>query len=298
MYTVTWDDLNTEADRIAETWRGKVHSVFGIPTGGVPVALLVAQRLGVPMASEYIMGTGTLIVDDLIDTGATMSAYSGTDLTDAAFRKPWSPRKYANDARTIDDWLWFPWEHDEGDPHDAVTRILQFIGEDPTRDGLLETPKRVCKAMKEMTAGYQLDAGEILSKTFDVDHDDLIVLRGVSYWSLCEHHMLPFQGKVTVGYIPNKGARVVGLSKMARLVECFSKRLQVQERMTNQIAQAIEDHLDPLGVGVVVTGSHSCMSARGIQKDGTMVTSCLMGKMKTDAALRAEFLDLAKEANH
>lgn len=178
-------------------------------------------------------------------------------------------------------------------PTNAVIDLLTYIGEDPTRDGLLDTPARVCKALHEMTAGYLLDPAAILSKTFEVDHDDMIVLAGINYWSMCEHHMLPFYGQATVGYIPKVGARVVGLSKLARLVECYAKRLQVQERMTNQIADAIETHLDPAGVGVVITGSHSCMQARGIQSPGTMITSRMTGVMHDDPSTRAEFLSLS-----
>lgn len=180
-----------------------------------------------------------------------------------------------------------------GAPTHAVKEILAYIGEDPERDGLLDTPARVCKAMKEMTIGYHLNPGEILSKTFDVDHDDMVILAGIDYWSMCEHHMLPFHGQATVGYIPRKGARVVGLSKLARLVECYSKRLQVQERMTNDIAGALQEHLDPAGVGVVITGHHSCMNARGIKLHGTMITSTMLGVMRDEPETRAEFLSLS-----
>jgi GTP cyclohydrolase I len=297
MYVVTWDDLNTEADRIANKWAGKVSSVYGVPTGGVPVALLVSQRLGIPVAAEWTLGQRILVVDDLIDTGRTLAKYEQTEYIDVCFRKPWSPMRYASDAREINDWLWFPWEHDEGDPHDAIVRLLQFIGEDPTRDGLIETPARVTKAYKELTKGYDQDPAEILSKTFDVHYDELIILSGVPYWSLCEHHMLPFWGKATIGYIPKAGQKIVGLSKLARLVECYSRRLQVQERMTNQIAEALEEHLAPFGVGVVINGMHTCMAMRGIERQGTMTTSKLTGQMRKNDALRSEFLTLAHNAN-
>lgn len=290
MYQVTWQDLETEADRIAETWRDKVSSVYGIPTGGVPVALMVAQRLGIPVVESYSIGNRTLLVDDLIDTGRTMRHMGETSMRDACFRKPWSPLELAPKARTIDDWLYFPWEHDEGDPHDAVVRLLQFIGEDPTRDGLLETPRRVVKAFKEMTEGYDKDIEALLGVTFDVKCDEMIVVKDIPFSSLCEHHMLPFTGTATVGYIPKK--RVVGLSKIARLVDAYGKRLQVQERMTSQIADAMVEHLKPLGVGVILKGTHSCMSLRGIGKAGIMQTSALRGVMRTDAEARAEFLAL------
>lgn len=177
---------------------------------------------------------------------------------------------------------------------EAVKELLIHIGEDPDRDGLLETPKRVAKALLELTAGYGMDPKNILTTTFDVHYDEMIVLTGVGYTSLCEHHMLPFTGTATVAYIPKPNGRVVGLSKLARLVECYARRLQVQERMTNQIAEAINNHLDPLGVGVVIKGNHSCMAARGIQRHGDMITSRLIGVMRNDPTVRAEFLNLTK----
>lgn len=290
MYQVTWEDLEVEADRIADTWRGKVSAVYGIPTGGVPLALMVASRIGVPMASEWHMGSAILVVDDLIDTGRTMRKYEGSGYRDAAFRKPYSPIALAPRARVMDEWLWFPWEHDKGDPEDAVVRMLQFINEDPTRDGLQETPRRVVKALKEMTVGYETDIDKILGVTFDVDCDEMIVVRDIPFSSLCEHHMLPFTGTATVGYVPGK--RVVGLSKIARLVDAYAKRLQVQERLTSQIADAMVEHLKPKGVGVVIKGQHSCMSLRGVGKAGVMMTSALRGVMRDKPEARAEFLNL------
>ena len=291
MHIVTWHELETEADRIANTWRGKVNAVYGIPTGGVPLALLVAQRLNVPITAHWSNGSPTLVVDDLIDTGRTMDAYNTTSYIDAAFRKPHSPVRYAPNARCIDEWLWFPWEHEQGDPHDAVVRLLQFIGEDPTRDGLIETPKRVCKALKEMTQGYSIDVADVLATTFDVKYDEMIIVRDMPFVSMCEHHMLAFTGTATIGYIPKD--RVVGLSKMARLLDAYSQRLQVQERMTKQIADAMRQHLKPLGCGVIVKANHSCMCNRGVRKQGETITSALHGVMRDKPEVRAEFLALA-----
>lgn len=176
-------------------------------------------------------------------------------------------------------------------PLDAVRQLLAWVGEDPTRDGLLDTPKRVCKALREMTAGYEANIAEILSTSFDVQYDSMVVVRDVPFASMCEHHMLPFTGTATVGYIPTE--RIVGLSKLARLVDAYANRLQVQERMTNQIADALLTHVQPLGCGVVVRGNHSCMCNRGIKKTGEMVTSTLHGAMRTDPIVRQEFLALA-----
>lgn len=292
--TLTWTDVQKEVEALCDRQTNKIDAVFGIPTGGAVVAALVAARLGVPL-TEDPNGPATLVVDDLVDTGKTMKNFRpfGGEFTDALFRKPWSPKHLAPKAREVDSWLAFPWEKDDGDPVDAVIRLIQHIGEDPTRDGLLETPRRVTKAWRELTRGYGDDPATILDKTFDVTYDQLVVVRDVPFTSLCEHHILPFTGTATVGYIP--GERVVGLSKLARLVDCFAARLQVQERMTNQIAEAIQRHLRPMGVGVMVKASHSCMAARGIKKHGEMVTSCLLGAIRSDSVARSEFLDLARK---
>jgi GTP cyclohydrolase I len=173
---------------------------------------------------------------------------------------------------------------------DAVTTILQFIGEDPSRDGLHDTPGRVLRAWREMTSGYGDDPAEILSRTFDETSDEMVVLRGIGFHSTCEHHMLPFYGEVSVGYLPGN---VVGISKLARLVDCFARRLQIQERLTRQVAEAIEVHLEARGVGVIVRAHHLCMGCRGVRQQSTeMVTSSMLGTLRSDAMARAEFLRL------
>jgi GTP cyclohydrolase I len=182
--------------------------------------------------------------------------------------------------------------NDEDAAEEAVSTLLRFIGEDPSREGLAGTPARVVRAWREMTAGYQEDPAEILSRTFDESSDELIMLRGISFYSMCEHHMLPFYGEACVGYLPGK---VVGISKLARLINCFAHRLQVQERMTRQIADAIETHLDARGVGVILRAHHLCMGCRGVrQQDTDMVTSAMLGTLRTDATSRSEFLRLCK----
>lgn len=176
----------------------------------------------------------------------------------------------------------------------AVMQLLEIVGEDPTRDGLIETPQRVVKALREMTSGYHEDPAAILSKQFEVGNvDEMVVVRGIEFTSLCEHHLLPFVGTATVAYVPK--ARVVGLSKLARLVDVFARRLQVQERLTREVAEALMSNVDAKGVGVVAEAQHACMSCRGVKKVATMVTSCLLGDMRDDAKMRAEFLSLARQ---
>lgn len=171
----------------------------------------------------------------------------------------------------------------------ALRRLLKSIGRsDP---GVSETPARWLKAFAELTAGYAESPAAILSKRFDVRYDEMVVVRGVKFWSLCEHHLLPFEGEVALGYIPKD--RVVGLSKLPRLVQCFARRLQVQERMTQEIADAIQVNLDPAGVGVLVQARHSCMAMRGVRCPGTMSTSALYGVLRSNPSAREEFLKLA-----
>jgi len=176
---------------------------------------------------------------------------------------------------------------------DAFRTIIKWIGEDPNRDGLIETPDRMVRAYREYFAGYDEDPEEVLRKTFtEVDgYDEMIVLRGVTFESHCEHHIAPIIGRVWIGYIPNK--RVVGISKLARVVEIFSKRLQIQERLTAQIANTIDEVLSPQGVAVVVKAAHHCMISRGVHKRGAdLVTSRMLGVFRDSPVTRGEFLAL------
>lgn len=171
----------------------------------------------------------------------------------------------------------------------AVSTLLSYLGEDISRDGLADTPRRVVKAWKEMTSGYAINDQESLSTVFDEPHDEMVVLTGIQFTSTCEHHLLPFYGTATVGYIPN--GSIVGLSKLARVVTQYSQRLQNQERITTQVADAIENTLKPLGVGVILEGHHACMSCRGVkQLRSSMVTSVLRGVMKYSPDARSEFM--------
>jgi GTP cyclohydrolase I len=178
---------------------------------------------------------------------------------------------------------------------DHVSEILKLLGEDPTREGLAKTPIRVEKAFKHFTKGYSQDAAEILkSAVFDAsDYDEMVIVKDIDVFSMCEHHLLPFFGKCHVAYLPDK--KVVGLSKIPRVVEVFSRRLQIQEKLTTQIAKAIENAVKPKGVGVVVEALHLCVMARGVEKGNThMVTSSMQGRFRSDSKTREEFLDLIR----
>jgi GTP cyclohydrolase I len=180
-----------------------------------------------------------------------------------------------------------------GDAEKAIATLLNWIGEDPAREGLVKTPARVAAAYEDWFRGYKDDPDQYMDRTFtEIEgYDEMVVLKDIRFESHCEHHMAPIIGKVHIGYLPDK--RVIGISKLARVVESYSKRLQVQERMTAQIAHCIHDALKPKGVGVIVEGSHQCMTTRGVNKSGvSMITSQLLGHFRADARTRSEFFNI------
>ncbi|MCB0033429.1 MAG: GTP cyclohydrolase I FolE [Anaerolineales bacterium] len=185
--------------------------------------------------------------------------------------------------------------HDTATHHQAieaaVRTILENVGEDPNREGLLGTPNRVARAYDELLSGYHTDPIKLLNNAlFDVEYEDMVIVKDIEFFSMCEHHMLPFQGRAHVAYLPRK--KVVGLSKIPRLVDMFARRLQIQERMTHEIANIIDELLDPRGVAVVVEASHMCAQMRGVEKEHAfMVTTAMLGEFKDDRELRNEFMD-------
>jgi GTP cyclohydrolase I len=174
----------------------------------------------------------------------------------------------------------------------AVFSLVTDLGEDPAREGLVRTPARVAKALQFLTSGYEQDIDGVINEAlFTVDYNEMVIVKDIDFYSLCEHHLLPFFGRCHIAYIPSE--KVIGLSKLPRLVEVFSRRLQVQERLTNQIAETLEEKLNPLGVAVVIEASHLCMLMRGVEKQNSKtLTSAMRGVFQTDARTRAEFLDL------
>jgi GTP cyclohydrolase IA len=186
---------------------------------------------------------------------------------------------------------------DEAEALAAVRTLIQWAGDDPDREGLQDTPRRVIKAYRELFSGYESDPREYLARTFEEvgGYDELVLLRDIRLVSFCEHHMLPFLGRAHVGYLPNE--RVVGISKLARVVQGFARRLQIQEKLTAEIAEAIQDILKPKGVGVVIVSEHSCMTMRGVNTPGSrLTTSSLLGEVRDDPRTRQEFFELVR--NH
>ncbi len=284
MRQITWNDIERQCKRGDVPGTGR--TVFGVPRGGTHIAqalnsfnscLLVDD----PEAAEFI-------VDDLIDSGRTRARWMDR-FPRADFWAPYDKKE----REFAGVWLEFPWERHTGElaAEDSAARLIQALGVDINAQGLQETPDRLVRALKEMTVGYKGDPKEILSKRFEASYDEMVVVRDIEFYSLCEHHLLPFHGKATVGYIAN--GQVVGLSKLGRLVDCYARRLQLQERMTMQIAQAIQKHLEPAGVGCVVRARHLCMAMRGAKCPAEMVTSSLIGLMREDGKAREEFMALA-----
>ena len=312
---VTWVAIDAAARNLALEIRAQLPSIeslselrlYGVPRGGVNAALavarwlrdpdLVSDRIGIAPAPRDVRLVeesqhAHVIIDDMVDTGATMKRFNE--------QYPGKPFHYLFDKWAMADpgqWLVFPWEVEDEDagPTENVRRLLAYVGENPNREGLLETPDRVIKAWDFWTKGYDEDPADIL-KTFSDGaerYDQMVVVRDIDVWSHCEHHLAPFFGVAHVAYIPD--SKIVGLSKLARLVDCYARRLQVQERLTSQIADALVEHLMPRGVGVVLQCRHLCMESRGIQSRGAAtVTSSLHGDLLAETAARAEFMSLLR----
>lgn len=277
---------------------GQMSRIYPVPRGGVPVAYMLAGQLDGGAQLVDRPEDATLIVDDLIDSGATRRRYPANVPFYALLSKGPTENAFVAQQFPSSAWLVFPWEVSvEASAEDIVTRLLQFIGEDPDREGLRETPARVLKAWDEWTAGYRQDPIAVL-KTFEDGAekvDEMILVRDIPLWSHCEHHLAPFFGVAHIGYIPN--GRIVGLSKLARLVDVFGRRLQVQERLTNQIADAIDSVLTPKGVGVVIEARHMCMESRGIRRTGAVtVTSAMRGALLEKPEARAEFFAIVNRS--
>lgn len=315
-----WDEIDRRlGNMVAEINKrhvGRVVRLWGIPRGGQVIAGLLRERSNGFYRLADSPPDATICVDDIIDSGETarkMKEHYGLD-TIALVDKTQGDKDVG--------WVVFPWEGDAVTDHAMiVTRFLQAIGEEPTRPGLLETPRRVVDSWQELYSGYNVKPEDVL-KWFDDDTDEMVIVRNIAFSSSCEHHLLPFHGTVDIGYVPN--GKIVGVSKLARLVEVYARRLQVQERLARQIGEALaieperrfsheipdEDHdwqiedtkertgehtwiLDtsPLGVAVHIKGTHLCMSSRGIKAQGShMETNFLTGVFKTKPEARAEFM--------
>lgn len=282
---------STLAVKIAKLGAQRIK-LYGVPRGGISAMYLVGSALkdqGMEVTYVSEAADADLLIDDLIDSGATRARYEQSN--------PGVPFLALYDKPG--EWLVFPWEWTSGMKEDFASdiprRLLQYIGEDQHREGLKETPERFLRAWGHYTSGYHQDPAEILKAFEDgaENVDEMVLVRDVPVYSTCEHHLAMFWGVAHVSYIPS--GKVVGLSKLVRLVECFARRLQVQERLTQQIAAALQQHLQPKGVGVILNCRHACMESRGVRAPGTStVTSCMLGAMREDRSARAELLSLIR----
>jgi GTP cyclohydrolase I len=273
MRTIKWEEIFNKINIIKNKYN-KDTKYWGIPRGGQVVAGMLGNAVDNIEECD-------VIVDDLIDSGNTIEKYKKYD----------KPIEVLFDKRIElqNEWLVFPWENHNGDIEENVVRLLQYFGEDVEREGLIDTPKRYIKFFKEFLNPPQWNC-----TTFEGEgYDEMIIQKNIPFYSLCEHHIAPFFGKGHIAYIPNK--KIVGLSKLARTLESFSRRLQNQERITQQVAEFLNDKLKPKGVAVILSAQHMCMEMRGVKKHDTFTTtSKMLGVFTTKYEARMELMNLIK----
>lgn len=300
-----YEDVSTIAKAILRTGRRYSH-IYPVPQGGVPFGMALARELKAMYGfavwvldqDGFENGTmdhrGVLVVDDIADSGRTLLPYKDKHDTAVLHLRAscnWSPTYHANFVRDT-AWIEYWWENKKSDIESHIVRQIEYIGEDPNREGLRETPARVVKSWSKLFGGYKASLEDVF-KTFEEGAcDELVILKDVEFYSTCEHHLLPFYGKAHIGYIPD--GKVIGVSKLARLLEVFARRMQIQERIGEQVTTALMEHLHPKGAICVLEAQHHCMTSRGVEKqDSVMVTSSIKGAFK-QIETRAEFLSLIK----
>jgi len=259
---ITWDEANSMALHVLEKLKKAPVAVYPVPRGGIYAALILqnqAMRSNMAVMIVNDLQDADIVIDDIIDSGATRRRYK--DLC----RRPFHALVDKSSSKE-DAWYIFPWEqyNNETGPQENIKRILEYIGEDPEREGLIETPDRVVKSYQELYCGYGMKVEDLIKVFEDGACDEMVILKDIEFYSNCEHHMLPFFGKAHIAYIPDK--QVIGVSKLARILEVFSRRLQIQERLCQQVTNALDDLLCPKGSACILEAEHFCMTSRGVQK--------------------------------
>lgn len=306
---ITYDCYKVAIAEIARQIKKKERcykSIYPIPRGGYFTAIELSRLLNTPIECDKAnIDHTTLVVDDICDSGKTIKEFDGYD-TAVAFVKERSLNKVSFSGGIVpeNDWLVFPDEH-ETTVEENITRILEYIGEDPTREGLVGTPDRIIRMWDEIFRGYDKEQKPKIT-TFDngkdgITYDNMVVDEG-DFYSMCEHHMMPFFGKYWFAYIPNPKGRILGISKIGRVVDYCAARMQIQERLVHDIvdmlAKALGDENPPLGMALVMRGEHLCKTMRGVKKKGKMMSSYLVGAFKEDAQVRNEFMQLVNKSNY
>jgi len=297
------DILAAMVQKSCQIYNHKYSAIYGVPQGGVVPAQALSNLLKIKLTTDYkkYKAKNILIVDDLMDSGQTIKAFANYDV--AVLGKKSNTLERKSKKQTFiggdfpDEWIHFWWEPSVekgvGGIHDNVTRILEYIGENPSREGLVETPKRIVKSWGKLFEGYGQQPKNIMKIFADGACDEMVLLKDIELYSMCEHHMLPFFGKCHIAYIPNH--KVIGISKLARLMEIYARRMQIQERIGDQITTALMKYLEPLGAACIIEAQHFCMKARGIEKQNSiMVTSSLKGVFLEQPEVRAEFMRLIR----
>jgi GTP cyclohydrolase I len=295
---LTWADVEERARDIAvgieKQFRERRDVIaYPIPRGGIPAALAVQSQTS-KTAHPYLLHItedpyiADIFIDDIIDSGTTREKFLGI--------RPLPFFALVDKQEEGMDWWEFPWERMSGEqgPEENVRRLIEYIGDDPNREGLLETPSRVVRSYTELFGGYGINPSTVLKVFEDDSCDEMVIVRDIEFYSSCEHHMLPFFGKAHIAYIPD--GRVVGVSKLVRLLEVFARRLQIQERLCEQVTGALDEHLKPKGSACVLEAKHLCMTGRGVSKQhSVMVTSSLTGAFREKGnPARIEFLSMIR----
>lgn len=271
--------------------------IYGIPRGGIYVAMALSYKTVLPLVvSPPGEDTSILVVDDLVDSGATRDKFPKHDFV--VIHLGIDPKVMPSFfLRKKDDWIQYWWEKGETPADDAIIRLIEYIGEKPNREGLRETPDRVIKAYDFLFSGYAQEPSSVMKVFENEGYDQIVLLKDIEIYSMCEHHMLPFFGKAHIAYIPDK--KLIGVSKLARLIEMYARRLQIQERIGEQVTTALIENLSPIGAACIIEAQHLCMRMRGVEKQNSILsTSSLKGVFLEDSpkgiAAREELMRLIK----